>query len=147
MLFGALMVPLRGPFTGPLQTVTSIVLIGLGVLGIARARNATAAAPPPTRGDLARIYLRFIVITMVNPATLAYFVAVSFGLAGTVLTDRPEFVLGVFAASSAWHLLQAILSGSLHRRLGPRARTALAVAANGVVIAIGLRILTQALAG
>ena len=147
VLFGALIVPLLGSWTGPLQAVTGVVLIGLGVLGIVRARAGTAAARPPNFGDLAKIYVRFIVITMVNPATLAYFAAVSFGLAGTVLTDGPAFVLGVFAASIAWHLLLALLSGSLHGKLGPRARTVLAVVANGVVIAIGLRILTQAVAG
>ena len=40
----------------------------------------------------------------------------------------------------------ALMSGSLHGRLGPIARGALAVVANGVVIALGVRILAQVVA-
>lgn len=91
-------------------------------------------------------YLRFIAITMVNPATLAYFVAIALGFAGAVLNDALAFVVGVFAASLTWHAILAVLSGSLHGRLSPRARVVLTVAANGVVIALGVRILAQVLA-
>lgn len=82
-----------------------------------------------------------------NPATLAYFVAVALGFAGAVLNDAPAFIGGVFAASLTWHAILAVLGGSLYGRLGPNARTVLTVAANGVVIALGLRILAQLVAG
>jgi len=60
---------------------------------------------------------------------------------------RPGFIVGVFIASLGWHAVLALLSGSLHGRLGPRTRAILTVAANGVVVAIGLRILAQVLIG
>src|SRR3989442_150428 len=79
-------------------------------------------------------------------STLAYFVAIAFGFAGSVLSDAGAFIGGVFAASLTWHAALALMSGSLHGRLGPIARGALAVVANGVVIALGVRILAQVVA-
>jgi len=61
--------------------------------------------------------------------------------------DAVAFIGGVFAASLTWHAILAVLSGSLHGRLGPNARTVLTVVANGVVIALGIRILAQVVAG
>jgi arginine exporter protein ArgO len=84
---------------------------------------------------------------MVNPATLAYFAAVAFGFSGPVLADAGGFIAGVFAASLGWHALLAIMSGSLHGRLGPRGRAMLAVVANGVVVALGVRIIAQLFVG
>jgi threonine/homoserine/homoserine lactone efflux protein len=147
VLFGAIIVPLLGAIAAPFRIVTGLVLVALGVFGISRSRAAQVDAPPPDLRDLVTTYVRFIGITMVNPATLAYFVAIAFGLSGTVLGDAGAFVAGVFAASLGWHFVLALMSGSLHGRLGPNARTVLAVIANGVVIALGIRILAQVLGG
>ena len=147
VLAGAAIVPLLGAVDAPLRVVTGLVLVGLGVRGIATARREAPSAGSPDARALVATYLRFIAITMVNPATLAYFVAIAFGFAGSVLNDAGAFVVGVFAASLTWHAVLALMSGSLHGRLGPTARGALAVVANGVVIGLGLRILAQVAAG
>jgi len=147
VLAGAAIVPLLGAVDAPLRIVTGLVLVGLGVRGIASARTEAPSAGSPDARDLAATYLRFIAITMVNPATLAYFVAIAFGFAGSVLNDAGAFIAGVFAASLSWHAALALMSGSLHGRLGPTARGALAVVANGVVIALGIRIIAQVVAG
>lgn len=147
VLAGAAIVPLLGAVDPPLRVATGLVLIGLGVRGIVTARHEAPSAGSPDARDLVATWLRFIGITMVNPATLAYFVAIALGFAGAVLNDALAFVVGVFAASLTWHAILAVLSGSLHGRLGPRARAVLAIVANGVVIALGLRILMQAVAG
>ena len=144
VLAGAAVVPLLGAVDLPLRVATGIVLIGLGLRGMLRARtDAPVATGAPDRGDLLRTYLRFVGITAVNPATLAYFAAVALGFAGAVLQDAFAFVAGVFLASASWHLVLATFSGALHGRLGPRARLGLALVANGVVVALGLRILLQ----
>jgi arginine exporter protein ArgO len=127
--------------------VTGLVLVGLGLRGILGTRRVAPSAGSPDARDLIATYGRFIAITMVNPATLAYFIAVALGFSGAVLNDALAFVVGVFAASLSWHLILAVLSGSLHGRLGPNARTVLTIVANGVVIALGLRILAQVVAG
>lgn len=147
VLAGAALIPLLGAVEGPLRVVTGVVLIGLGIYGIARARNETPNDAPVGTRDLVATYIRFIGITMANPATLAYFAAVAFGFSGAVLADATGFIAGVFIASLGWHAVLALLSGSLHGRLGPRTRGILTVVANGVVVAIGLRILAQALIG
>ena len=139
--------PLLGAIDPPLRVVTGLVLVGLGLRGILGARHEAPSAGSPDARDLAATYVRFIAITMVNPATLAYFIAVALGFAGSVLNDAGAFIVGVFAASLTWHAILAVLSGSLHGRLSPNARTVLAVVANGVVIALGVRILAQVLAG
>lgn len=147
VLIGAALVPLLGGIQGPLRAITGVLLIGLGLYGI-----ATSRADPPDDGpvgtrDLLATYLRFIGITMVNPATLAYFAAIAFGFTGSILADARGFVAGVVVASLSWHAVLALLSGSLHGRLGPGARAVLTVVANGVVIALGARILMQVVFG
>jgi threonine/homoserine/homoserine lactone efflux protein len=145
--FGSVVVPLLGAISAPFRIVTGLALIGLGAFGIFRSRSDAPDTPPPDLRDLLTTYVRFIGITMVNPATLAYFVAVAFGFSGTVLNDAGAFVAGVFVASLGWHAVLALMSGSLHGRLSGNARTILTVVANGVVIALGLRILVQVLGG
>lgn len=140
---GSAIVPFLGAANGPLRIVTGVALVVLGIAGMIRARGDAPAPPLETRRDLLATYLRFVAITLVNPATLAYFVAIALGFGGTILADAGAFVAGVFAASFTWHAVLALLSGSLHGRLGPRARLALAVVANTVIIALGARILLQ----
>jgi threonine/homoserine/homoserine lactone efflux protein len=146
VLAGAAVVPLLGAIEPPLRVVTGLVLVGLGVRGIVGARQEAPAVGSPDARDLAATYARFVAITLVNPATLAYFVAVAFGFSGSVLNDAFAFIGGVFAASLTWHAILAVLSGSLHGRLSPNARTVLTIVANGVVIALGIRILAQVVA-
>ena len=147
VLAGAALVPLLGAIDPPLRVVTGLVLVGLGLRGILGARRDAPSAGSPDARDLAATYVRFVAITMVNPATLAYFIAVALGFAGSVLNDAGAFVVGVFAASLTWHAILAVLSGSLHGRLSANARTVLAVVANGVVVALGMRILAQVATG
>jgi threonine/homoserine/homoserine lactone efflux protein len=147
ILAGAAILPLLGAIDPPLRVVTGLVLVGLGLRGILGARREAPSAGAPDARALVATYGRFIAITMVNPATLAYFIAVALGFAGSVLNDAGPFIVGVFAASLTWHAILAVLSGSLHGRLSPKARTVLAVVANGVVMALGVRILVQVLAG
>jgi threonine/homoserine/homoserine lactone efflux protein len=146
VLAGAALIPLLGAVEAPLRAVTGIVLIGLGIWGIARSREEPRTDTPIGARDLAATWLRFIGITAVNPATLAYFAAIAFGFSGSVLSDAGGFIAGVFVASLGWHAALALMSGSLHGRLGPRARAVLSVVANGVVVALGVRILLQLLA-
>jgi threonine/homoserine/homoserine lactone efflux protein len=145
VLAGAAVVPLLGAVDAPLRLVTGLVLVGLGLRGLATARREPASAGSTDARDLAATYARFVAITLVNPATLAYFVAIALGFAGSVLSDAGAFIAGVFVASLTWHAILALTSGSLHGRLSPRARAVLTVVANGVVVALGLRILAQIL--
>ena len=117
VLAGSALIPLLGGIQGPLRAATGVLLIGLGVYGIATARaDAPNDAPVGTR-DLLATYARFIGITMVNPATLAYFAAIAFGFSGSVLADARGFVAGVFTASLGWHAVLALLQPVSRRPL------------------------------
>ena len=147
VLAGAALVPLLGAVDPPLRVATGLVLVGLGVRGILGTRREAPSAGSPDARDLVATYARFVAITMVNPATLAYFVAIALGFAGSVLSNAPAFIVGVFVASLTWHAVLAILSGSLQGRLTAGPRAVLSIVANGVVIALGIRILAQVLSG
>src|SRR5438105_4481713 len=140
VLAGAAIVPLLGAVDPPLRLVTGLVLVGLGLRGIAGSGREAPSAGSPDARDLLATYARFVAITMVNPATLAYFLAIALGFAGAVLNDTLAFIAGVFLASLTWHAILAVLSGSLHGRISPRGRAVLSIAANGVVIGLGVRI-------
>lgn len=148
VFLGAALVPVLGAAEPALRIAAGAALIAIGVLGmLGLMRRARTTVTQTTTTELLRTYLRFVALTLVNPATLAYFVAVALGLGREVLADAPAFIAGVVLATGTWQSLLALVSGSLHGRLGPSARGAITVVANGVVIALGLRILTQVLLG
>ena len=148
VFLGAALVPVLGGAEPGLRIAAGAALIAIGVVGMLGLRKrAGTTATPTTTTELLRTYLRFVALTLVNPATLAYFVAVALGLGREVLADAPAFIAGVVLATGTWQSLLALVSGSLHGRVGPSARGAITVVANGVVVALGVRILTQVAGG
>lgn len=141
VVMGAAIVPVLGAAEGLLQLAAGFTLVTIGLLGLLRARRSAAIDARAAGGaDLVRTYLRFVALTLVNPATLAYFVAIALGLGSDVLANVPAFVTGVFLSSAAWQSLLAVLGGSLHGRLDERLRILLAVIANLIVITLGIGI-------
>src|SRR6195256_6525879 len=112
VLAGAAVLPPLCAVDPPPRVVTGLGVMGLGLRGIVTSRHKAPSAGSPDARDLIATYGRFIAITMVNPATLAYFVAIALGFAGAVLNDAGAFVGGVFLASLTWHAILAVLSGS-----------------------------------
>ena len=147
VFLGAALVPVLGPAEPALRSAAGLALVAIGVIGMFGLRRRTAdAAIATTTTELLRTYLRFVALTMVNPATLAYFIAVALGLGREILTDTPAFIAGVVLATGTWQSGLALVSGSLHGRLAPSTRGPITVVANVVVIALGLRILAQVFA-
>jgi len=147
VFLGAALVPLLGAAEPALRGAAGVALIAIGVIGmLGLRRRAGDAAASTTTAELLRTYLRFVALTLVNPATLAYFIAVALGLGREVLADAPAFVAGVVLATGTWQSGLALVSGSLHGRLRPSARGAIAILANVVVIALGLGILAHVFA-
>lgn len=119
-----------------------IVLAVHGVVTTLRSPEPTAADTPVGTG---RRWLTFFFLTLVNPATLVYFAAVTAGL-GDVASESlsaTAFVVGVGLASWAWQSLLVALGGLLGRVSTPRLRRAtgvvgsLLLGAFGVVIVVG----------
>ncbi|MHB8630538.1 MAG: LysE family transporter [Candidatus Limnocylindria bacterium] len=147
VFLGAALVPLLGAAEPALRVAAGVVLIAIGGVGLLGLRRPSVAAPQTTTTELLRTYLRFVALTLVNPATLAYFIAIALGIGRAVLADAPAFVAGVALATATWQSGLALVSGSLHGRLRASARGAIATLANGVVIALGIGILAQVIAG
>ena len=146
VFLGAALVPVLGAAEPALRSAAGLALVAIGVIGMLGLRRRTADAAIATTTELLRTYLRFVALTMVNPATLAYFIAVALGLGREILTDTPAFIAGVVLATGTWQSGLALVSGSLHGRLAPSTRGPITVVANIVVIALGLRILAQVFA-
>lgn len=92
-------------------------------------------------------YLRFVALTVVNPATALIFATVAVALAGGVgastggagLVQGALFVVGAAAASAVWQSTLAVASGTLGRAVGERGRSwASALGAVVVLVLAGL---------
>ena len=145
-LGGAISAALAG-IERPLQLITGLALVAFGVWGIARSGRTASPLPEgdASTRDVASTYLRFVVLTALNPATLGYFMAVAIGLGNAAIASIPAFAAGVFVASAGWQLLLATVSGVLHGRLPERARRWAMTGGNAIVLLLGLGVLARAL--
>ena len=135
----------------PLQVLAGGVLISIGVRGLlslrASSTSADAGADPRVRGSVQQLYLRFIALTAMNPATILYFLALAIGLPG--LGSDPinavAFTLGAAGASLSWQLLLGAIGAAAGRILPERAVTATRIVGQVLIIGFGISIATVAL--
>lgn len=148
VLGGSALASALRPALGPLRWVCVLVLAALAARGAAGAirqyrgrRLVTRAAPAPP-GAL-RACLALLGITLLNPATVIYFVALVLGSqdgSAAGAAERTVFVTAVFVASASWQVLLAGGGALLGRVLtGHRGRLATALVASGVMTALALR--------
>jgi arginine exporter protein ArgO len=134
------------PWADTVRIASGCVLLGLAgyrFVELARAKGTGTPNRIVQRG-LGASYVTFLGLTLLNPATVAYFAALILSLApGTAsgVGGKFLFVAGAFAASASWQLLLAVVSSGLHRRLSERARLLTAVLGNAVIVALALRLL------
>jgi len=138
----------------PLQVLSGIVLISIGVRGLYalwRGRRGEVANPndPRVRGGAAQLYLRFVALTALNPATVLYFLALAVGLPG--IGSDPllavAFTVGAAGASLSWQLLLGAIGAAAGRLLPERAVSATRLIGQFLIIAFGTNIALTALAG
>ena len=89
-----------------------------------------------------RTYLRFLAITLLNPTTILYFVALILGRPelGSGPAERGTFILGAALASASWQLLLAGLGALGHKRLPWKVQFGISLLGNAVVIAFAVLI-------
>jgi threonine/homoserine/homoserine lactone efflux protein len=131
-----------------------MVLISIGVRGLYglwRGRRGEVANPndPRVRGSVLQLYLRFIALTALNPATVLYFLALAVGLPG--IGSDPllavAFTVGAAGASLSWQLLLAAIGAAAGRLLPERAVSASRLVGQFLIIAFGTNIALTALGG
>lgn len=126
------------PLAHPLRVVAIGALLGIGLRGLAlillaprRAGDVGAEMPAGVLGT----FLRFLALTLLNPATVIYFAALILALPdlGRGPGERVAFVGGAFLASLSWQTTLAGVSAIAHRRLPPRFQVAVGLLGNLVI--------------
>lgn len=141
-----------GPLEGPLRIIGGGILIGFGIRGLLVLRSARETVDPTAVREEARrphhqTYLGVLGLTLLNPATVIYFTALTVGLpflGGP--GERLVFALAAGLASLSWQWLLAIVGAALGRGGGHRVRSISAAVGNGVIIVMGALILASAIA-
>jgi threonine/homoserine/homoserine lactone efflux protein len=136
---GAVLEPvirLLGPWPG---YVGGAVLILLAAWQLRPQRQAGTPGQPalPARGA---VFVRFVAMTAVNPATLLYF----FALAGALPSGMGwAFVLGAAAASLGWQSGLALVGSTLGAAVSPRLVTVLGYVSAALVLGLGVALIVS----
>jgi threonine/homoserine/homoserine lactone efflux protein len=125
------------PLEGPLRVVAIGALLAIGIRGLLLVtigpRTVPGSATLPIR--VIGTYLRFLGLTLLNPATVIYFAALILALPdlGRGPGERAAFVAGAFLASLSWQLALATVSAFAHRRLPPRFQIGVSILGNVLI--------------
>ncbi len=140
-LFAALLVPMR--------LAAAAALGYLAVRGLMRLGCADSSLDSGDGRSAPRTYLLFVGLTLLNPATVAYFVTLAVGLPAIAqdLGARLAFAVGAALASLSWQTLLAAIGAALHARLTPRIELATALLSSAILVAFALKIASDAVAG
>jgi arginine exporter protein ArgO len=133
----------------PLRYVSALVLVAIAVIGLRRALRLPKPpelASVPSRSELLVTYGRFLGLTIINPATVAYFAAFVIGLgiaADLTIGDGVLFVAGAFLASLSWQTLLAGVGSVARHRLSVRIQRAAMVGGNLLVLTMAGLVLAR----
>ncbi len=144
---GTTLVTILMPVAFGLQSISALLLFGLGGYGLYRGLRGASHAPKSARlcGPL-RMYGQFLGLTIINPLTVVYFTALILGrgdAASWTILDHLAFVVGAGLASLSWQTLLAGLGAFAQHQLSPRFQLAAVVFGNLVIIGFGLRMVLR----
>jgi len=134
----------------PMRLAAAAALLYLAVRALLRLGRTDMGldAPGGVSRSAARTYVLFIGLTLLNPATVAYFVTLAVGLPQVAQDagSRLAFAVGASLSSLSWQTLLAAVGAALHTRLTPRIELATAVLSSAILVGFALRIAADALA-
>jgi threonine/homoserine/homoserine lactone efflux protein len=133
----------------PMRLAAAAALLYLAVRALLRlGRTAAALDAPGEDRSAARTYVLFIGLTLLNPATVAYFVTLAVGLPQIAQDagSRLAFAVGASLSSLSWQTLLAGIGAALHTRLTPRMELATALLSSAILVGFALKIALDALA-
>ncbi|HKY49751.1 MAG TPA: LysE family transporter [Candidatus Limnocylindria bacterium] len=133
----------------PVRLAAAAVLIGLAVRGLVQLRRADVRPEPDGPSSALRVYLLFLGLTLLNPATVAYFVSLAVGLPDIAhdAGSRIAFAVGAALASLSWQTALAAIGAALHTRITPRIELATTLLSSAILVAFAVRIASDALGG
>lgn len=134
------------PVAEPLRWAAAVVLLwfaGRVVFDAVRGRDTSARGIGGALATLSpwRAYARLVGITVLNPGTVVYFVAIVVGnrFDAYDAIDRTAFAVAAFAASALWQLVVVSAGTAFGRVLtGPRGRLVSAVTAGTLIAALAV---------
>jgi arginine exporter protein ArgO len=136
------------PLARPLKVVAIGALLGIGLRGLVLMLLGPrgVAGNPELPARWVGTYLRFLGLTLLNPATIIYFAALILGLPnlGRGPGERVAFVAGAFLASLSWQTTLAGIGAVAHHRLPPRFQVAISLLGNLVIVGFAI-VLAQGL--
>jgi len=132
----------------PLRLAAAASLAYLAIRGLRRLGRTDMALDSGEGRSAARTYFLFVGLTLLNPATVAYFVTLAVGLPEIAQDagSRIAFAVGASLCSLSWQTLLAAIGAALHTRLTPRIELGTALLSSAILVAFALKIATDALA-
>jgi threonine/homoserine/homoserine lactone efflux protein len=147
LVVGAAVSGAIAPVLLPIRLAAAAALIALALLGLVRLRGIQIDAEPAGPASALRVYLLFLGLTLLNPATVVYFVSLAIGLPeiSEDLGARALFVAGAVLASLSWQTVLAAIGAALHARLTPRMELATTLLSSVILVSFALKIAVDAL--
>lgn len=132
----------------PVRLAAAASLMALALRGLVRVRRVRLDVEPQGPTSALRVYLVFLGLTLLNPATVVYFVSLAIGLPeiSEDLSARALFVIGAVLASLSWQTVLAGIGASLHARLTPRIELATTLLSSAILVGFAIKIAADALA-
>ena len=133
----------------PMRLAAAVALLYLAVRALLRlGRTDMALDTPGEARSAARTYVLFVGLTLLNPATVAYFVTLAVGLPQIAQDagSRLAFAVGASLSSLSWQTLLAAVGSALHTRLTPRIEFVTALLSSAILFGFAVKIALDALA-
>lgn len=136
VLAGTAVAALLAPIQVWLRVVAVAALAWIGIRGLAASLRSTRTIAEAGGGSPVATWLRFLGLTILNPATIIYFAALILGLGdyGAGPAERTAFVVGAGVASLSWQTVLAVLGAVGHRRLPHRVQEGISIAGNLLIL-------------
>ncbi len=135
---GTALASLIEPFARPLKIIAIGALLGIGLRGFLLLLRGPRQVTRDSHLSIGHLgtYLRFLALTLLNPATVIYFTALILGLSnlGHGPGERAAFVAGALLASLSWQTSLAAVGAIAHRRLSPRFQVAISLVGNALIV-------------
>jgi threonine/homoserine/homoserine lactone efflux protein len=131
----------------PVRLAAAAVLVGLAIRGLMQMRRVDVRPAPDGPTSAVRVYLLFLGLTLLNPATVAYFVSLAVGLPEIAhdAGSRVAFAVGAALASLSWQTLLAGVGAAMHARITPRIELATTLLSSAILMAFAAKIALDAL--
>lgn len=131
----------------PLRLAAAAALLYLAIRALTRFGRTDPSLDWGDGRSAMRTYLLFIGLTLLNPATVAYFVTLAVGLPEIAQDagSRVAFAVGASLSSLSWQTLLAAIGAALHARLTPRLELVTALVSSAILVGFALKIAAAAL--